>query len=115
MRLDGAEATLAQIETPYLQMVMTRLWEQEEKAGSHILRLATFVEDPPTGLGGADLIVRSHLDGEMESLDPSERDVAAQASDFWSRALAAKSRWRWTISPVIHLCPPKSWRRCSTS
>ncbi|MPZ75813.1 MAG: hypothetical protein GEU77_04760 [Deltaproteobacteria bacterium] len=78
----GAEATLAQIETPYLQMVMTRLWEQEEKAGSHILRLATFVEDPPTGLGGADRIVRSHLDGEMESLDPSERDVAAQAFRF---------------------------------
>jgi hypothetical protein len=79
---DPSEAAVAQIETPYLQMVMTRLWDEEHAAGSHTLRLATLVEDPPKGLGGADQIVRTHLDGVMGQLGPSERDVAAQAFRF---------------------------------
>ena len=40
--------TVAQIETPYLQLVMTRLWDEERRTGSCILRLETLEH-----LGGA--------------------------------------------------------------
>jgi hypothetical protein len=61
------------IETPYLQLVMTRLWEAEVQAGSRELRLATLQE-----LGGAERIVRTHLDKVMDALSAQERDVAAR-------------------------------------
>lgn len=49
------------IETPYLQLVMTRLWEQEMQVGSRILRCSTLRE-----LGGAKNISRTHLDLVMK-------------------------------------------------
>src|SRR5439155_20314751 len=61
------------VETPYLQLVLTRLWEEEMRAGSHVLRLAT-LED----LGGAQNIVRTHLDTAMSARPPHEQDVAAR-------------------------------------
>jgi hypothetical protein len=60
------------IETPYLQLVMTRLWEVEEARGSRTLRIKTLSE-----LGGAQEIVRTHLDAALGDLDPRERDTAA--------------------------------------
>jgi WD40 repeat protein len=45
------------IETAYLQLVMARLWEEEAKASSPDLRPETFHR-----LGGAQGIVRNHLD-----------------------------------------------------
>ncbi len=71
-------AAAARIETPYLQMVMTRLWDEEQAAGSRRLRRETFTET----LGGAERIVRTHLDREMAKLAPAEQDVAAQAFRF---------------------------------
>ena len=67
-----------QIETPYLQLVMSRLWEEEVRLGSSELRVATF----RTRLGGARRIVETHLDATMEALDPEERDIAAKALRF---------------------------------
>src|SRR5205085_10401929 len=61
------------VETPYLQLVLTRLWEEERRAGSHVLRLAT-LED----LGGAQNIVRTHLDTAMSALPSHEQDAAAR-------------------------------------
>jgi hypothetical protein len=60
------------IETPYLQLVLTRLWETERQIGSRELRLATL-----TQLGGAQEIVRTHLDAALANLTPTERDAAA--------------------------------------
>ncbi len=60
-----------QVETPYLQLVMTRLWEHETSAGSRRLRRSTLDE-----LGGAQQIVRTHLDAALGTLSPAERDVA---------------------------------------
>jgi WD40 repeat protein len=60
------------IETPFLQLVMQRLWEAEQSAGSHVLRLSTLRE-----LGGAQQIVRDHVEGALSSLAPGEKDVAA--------------------------------------
>jgi hypothetical protein len=76
--INGTQGSDA-IEAPYLQLVMTRLWQKErtvwETQGStetRWLRLSTLLE-----LGGAEEIVRTHLDATLEALSPKERDVAA--------------------------------------
>jgi WD40 repeat protein len=61
------------VETPFLQLVMTQLWNTEAAAGSRVLRADTFRR-----LGGARRIVRSHFDQAMEALGPDERDLAAR-------------------------------------
>lgn len=63
----------SRIETPYLQLVMTRLWSEEMLAGSQTLRLQTL-----NTLGGAANIVRTHLDRTMSALSVAEQDTAAQ-------------------------------------
>jgi WD40 repeat protein len=62
----------ARIETPFLQLVMMRLWDTEVAAGSHRLRLETL-----TKLGGAANIVRTHLDAVVSKLSPREQEIAA--------------------------------------
>lgn len=62
----------AQIETPFLQLVMTRLWETELKDNSHDLRLKTL-----EGLGGAENIVRTHLDAVISKLTANDQEIAA--------------------------------------
>ncbi|MCK4449134.1 MAG: ATP-binding protein, partial [Anaerolineae bacterium] len=78
----GAETspTIAEvrIETPYLQLVMARLWNEEIQAGSQVLRLKTLNDPPPLGLGGAEQIVKSHLDAAMSALPAGEQDAAAR-------------------------------------
>jgi hypothetical protein len=70
----GAGGDEARIETPYLQLVMTRLWREENAAGSQTLRQETL-----SRLGGADRIVRTHLDEVMKALSASERQAASRA------------------------------------
>ena len=60
------------VEAPYLQLVLERIWRTERDEGSSVLRLATL-----RGLGGAATIVRDHLHGALEELDADEQDVAA--------------------------------------
>jgi WD40 repeat protein len=69
---EGDPKALTQIETPYLQLVMTRLWETEKAASSHVLRLKT-LED----LGGATTIIKTHLDKVMGELSEEEQNIAA--------------------------------------
>jgi WD40 repeat protein len=62
------------VETPFLQMVMTRLWDESLKSGIKTLTLGLL-----EGLGGAERIVRTHLDQVMGSeLTPSQGDLAAR-------------------------------------
>jgi WD40 repeat protein len=61
------------VEAPFLQLVMKRLWIEEVKDHSHVLRRQTLV-----GLHGAREIVRTHLDHEMEQLSPDEQEIAAR-------------------------------------
>lgn len=61
------------IETPLLQMMLTRLWNEEVEAGSRVLRLSTL-----TRLGRAEQIIRTHLDKVIDRLSESERDAAAR-------------------------------------
>jgi hypothetical protein len=73
---EEAEETDA-IEAPYLQLVMTRIWDEERRRGSKELRSSTLTE-----LGGVDSIVETHLDQTMSVLSYNERAVAAQAFHF---------------------------------
>ena len=61
------------VETPYLQLVMTRIWDKEVESGSRTLRGVTLSE-----LGGAQQIVRMHLDTVMKVLPLNEQDIAAR-------------------------------------
>lgn len=63
----------ARIETPYLQLVLERLWSEELKRGSRVLRATTLRE-----LGGAQRIVRTHLDEALANLQPPEQVIAAR-------------------------------------
>src|SRR5215813_255666 len=65
------------IETPYLQLVMTRMWDEEMHAGSRVLRVETL-----NRLGGAERIVRTHLDGVMSALPEREQEAAANAFHY---------------------------------
>jgi WD40 repeat protein len=62
------------IEAPYLQLVLTRLWAEETRRQSRVLRLTTLGE-----LGGAQEIVRQHLDRVMRAFSPPEMAVLADA------------------------------------
>lgn len=60
------------VETPFLQLVMTRLWSEERRAQSRDLRLATLVR-----LGHSERIIKTHLDATMRTLPRYARYVAA--------------------------------------
>ncbi len=62
------------IETSHLQIVMARLWDEEISGGSRVLRASTLAR-----LGGADAIIRRHLDRVLELLSAEEHDIAAAA------------------------------------
>jgi WD40 repeat protein len=67
---------VVRIETPYLQLVMQRLWDEERSAGERILRLETLDR-----LGGAAHIVHDHVDRALTGLTPAEKDIAARMFD----------------------------------
>jgi len=60
------------IEAPYLQLVLTRLWDEERRVGWSQLRLVTLER-----LGGAERIVRTHLDDALNALSDDEQELAA--------------------------------------
>ena len=67
---NGAERS-GEVAPPYLQLVMKRLWETEAARGSRILRRATLEE-----LGGAQTIVRTHVDRALGDLPEEDREAA---------------------------------------
>jgi WD40 repeat protein len=72
-RVEEDVSTDGTIEAPYLQLVMTRLWDEERARGSRRLSLGTLRR-----LGGAEPIVRSHLDQTMAALPRRERALASR-------------------------------------
>lgn len=60
------------VETPFLQMVMTRLWKAEMDQGSNVLRVQTLKQ-----LGDAERIICTHLDDAMSTLTADEQAIAA--------------------------------------
>ena len=67
----------ASIETPYLQLVMTHIWAYEMSARSRTLRLSTLKT-----LGGAETIVRTHLDSVMNRLSSDHQLLASQIFQY---------------------------------
>ena len=63
----------ARVEAPYLQMVMMRLWREDIARGSPMLRLATL-----QALGGAENILRTHLDVVMAQLPAADQALATK-------------------------------------
>ena len=61
------------IEAPFLQLVLERLWAEEQAMQSTSLRLETF-----RGLGGAEPIVREHVQGALERLPAEQQGEAAR-------------------------------------
>jgi hypothetical protein len=59
------------VETPFLQLVMQRLWDDARRQGSRFLQRAALER-----LGGAQRIVGAHLGDAIASLDAFEQDVA---------------------------------------
>jgi hypothetical protein len=66
------------IETPYLQLVMRRVWDTEIANGSRVLRLETLTDQ----LKGANHIVRTHLDMVMSALPAEEQRVASRVFQY---------------------------------
>ena len=96
--------TQARIEAPYLQLVMTRLWDEEQRIGSYVLRLETL-----NRLGGAGHIVRTHLDTALGALLPHELDVAARV--FHHLVPPSGSRQALTLPDLAQYAPRRESRR----
>ena len=73
------------IEAPYLQLVMTRLWNEEAVAGSSTMRLETL-----SRLGRAENIVKTHLDTVMGKFDLETQTAAARAFQYLVTPSGAK-------------------------
>ena len=69
----AAGAEQAGVVAPYLQLVLDRVWREEQDEGSQSLRLATFER-----LGGAEAIVGRHLDEALAALDGRQRETVAR-------------------------------------
>jgi hypothetical protein len=65
------------IEPPFLQLVMERLWEATTAAGARALTIRTLDD-----LGGAQKIVRRHVEEAMLALEGPRRDAAASLFRF---------------------------------
>jgi WD40 repeat protein len=61
------------VEAPFLQLVMTTIWSEERPEDSGWLRLATLLR-----LGGAERIVRTHLERRMQQLTQAQQDIASR-------------------------------------
>jgi WD40 repeat protein len=68
---NGSDLRGGEIAASYLQLVMKRLWETELTRGSRTLHRATLEE-----LGGAQTIVRTHVDRALDNLPEEAREAA---------------------------------------
>jgi hypothetical protein len=66
------------VQTPYLQLVMTRWWEREMEQGSTVMNEQTLTQQ----LGGVKSIVDKHLDTTIQALTPEEQKAAAKLFAF---------------------------------
>lgn len=65
------------VQTPYLQLVLTRWWERETELGSRMMRAETLTE-----MGGVKKIVNEYLQTILTKLEPREQSATAAAFAF---------------------------------
>ncbi|HEY8409274.1 MAG TPA: hypothetical protein VIK66_14940 [Gaiellaceae bacterium] len=75
--LDQVATGPDQVEAPYLQLVLERVWDEEQESGSHVLRRSALER-----LGGAQAIVGAHLERALSALPPRDADIATNALRF---------------------------------
>ena len=80
----GDEGT-ERIEAAFLQLVMTRLWEEERRDGTSLLRAATLER-----LQGAKNIVRTHLDQVMDRFSIDDQQLASRVFRYLITPSGAK-------------------------
>jgi preprotein translocase subunit SecG len=73
-------AAAYQVETPYLQLVMVRLWEYEDTQRTKLFSLETL--ESKEKLGGVENIVKTHLDEVMAQFNEKEKELAAEFIHF---------------------------------
>lgn len=85
------------IDAPYMQLVMSRLWDEEsarwekEKQPTRSLRLETL-----TRLGGSQAVVQQHLDKVMQNFKKHERDIAYDCFYY----LVTPSGTKYALTPA---------------
>jgi len=92
-RVADRSGTGERVETPYLQLVMKRMWDAERARQSSVLRLETYRR-----LGGAQRIVEGHLDDTVRAL--SWREQAAAAAIFEHLVTPTKSKIAHTATDL---------------
>lgn len=78
--IEGGRGTTAEsqdIETPYLQLVMAQLWKKERENKSNRLQLETL-----TNMGGAQKIVRNHLNETLAHLSSPQQEIIARTFEY---------------------------------
>jgi tetratricopeptide (TPR) repeat protein len=76
----------AQIELPYLQLTMTKLWDAEGGRSATKLRLDTLTQK----LGGVQQIMRKHVDDVLRSLPETEQALCADVFRYLVTPSGAK-------------------------
>jgi len=71
------QSAKARVEASYLQVVMSRLWAEERRVGSHVIRLETLRR-----LGEAEGMLRNYLESVVNELTIGEQEVAAKVFRF---------------------------------
>lgn len=90
--VDGADRT---VETPFLQLVMGRLWEETVASDSRVLTAGRLRE-----IGGAEAIVREHLTRALTDLDADSKAILADVFRFLVTPSGGKIALR--ISDLAH-------------
>jgi len=75
--LDGVSTGTGRVEAPLLQLVLERIWDEEQERGSRMLRRSTLTE-----LGGPEAIVRDHLQRSLAALGAHDAEVANSTLKF---------------------------------
>jgi hypothetical protein len=79
------------IQTPYLQIVMSKLWEETRHSGAGVIEASLFER-----LGGARKIFSRHLDGVLARLTPEQQELAARAFEY----LVTPTGWKIALPAV---------------
>lgn len=77
------------VETPYLQLVMERLWKDSNTQDEKQLTLDTLEKK----LGGVQKIVETHLDQVMNQFNEEDKELAAEFIHFTVTRSGAKIPW----------------------
>jgi tetratricopeptide (TPR) repeat protein len=91
-----ASEAVVRVETPFLQMVLQKLWDAERKTKSKVMREKTLHD-----LGDAKKIVLDHVDSVMQAAGTSER--AAASSLFDRLVTPSRSKIAYSLVDLVDL------------